>query len=83
MLSVPWILRDMRVDKVPFNRLYQGLSNKQVCKAVIKLGFVMAKPAGCPTDIYKIMVQCWQKEPKDRPSFSEIVALLEQLPSTR
>jgi len=59
--------------------LYEGLTNKQVCKAVIKLGYVMAKPAGCPSAAYDVMVQCWQTKPNDRPGFGEIVGMLEAM----
>ncbi|KAA8590085.1 hypothetical protein FQN60_014019 [Etheostoma spectabile] len=38
-------------------------------------------PDGCPTKIYKLMVRCWALSLKERPSFTEIVHTLGELPS--
>uniref|UniRef100_A0A8C8M4E0 Platelet-derived growth factor receptor alpha n=1 Tax=Oncorhynchus tshawytscha TaxID=74940 RepID=A0A8C8M4E0_ONCTS len=48
----------------------------------IKSGYRMAKPEHAPTDVYEMMMKCWNSEPEKRPSFfslSESVASL--LPS--
>lgn len=38
-------------------------------------------PDGCPSKIYKLMVRCWAPSLKERPSFSDIVHTLGELPS--
>ncbi len=30
------------------------------------------RPDGCPKELYKIMLQCWDKEPANRPSFAHL-----------
>ena len=32
-------------------------------------GYRMEKPAGCPEDVYEMMVSCWAEDPKARPTF--------------
>ena len=29
----------------------------------------MEKPEDCPNEVYEIMLKCWDKNPKNRPSF--------------
>lgn len=38
-------------------------------------------PEGCPSKIYKLMARCWALGPKERPSFTDIVHVLGELPS--
>ncbi|XP_019863318.1 PREDICTED: fibroblast growth factor receptor 3-like isoform X1 [Amphimedon queenslandica] len=38
----------------------------------------MTKPQSCPIKVYDIMRQCWQFDPKLRPSFHELITILEQ-----
>lgn len=38
-------------------------------------------PEGCPSRIYKLMVRCWALSLKERPSFTDIVHALGDLPS--
>ncbi|XP_075252320.1 tyrosine-protein kinase HTK16-like isoform X2 [Convolutriloba macropyga] len=42
---------------------------------LIDEGQRLAKPIGCPDAIYQIMTSCWEYQPADRPSFSELNAL--------
>ncbi|XP_071395167.1 platelet-derived growth factor receptor alpha [Centroberyx affinis] len=49
----------------------------------IKSGYRMAKPEHAPSDVYEMMMKCWNSEPEKRPSFlglSDTVASL--LPSS-
>uniref|UniRef100_A0A672IQL2 Platelet-derived growth factor receptor alpha n=1 Tax=Salarias fasciatus TaxID=181472 RepID=A0A672IQL2_SALFA len=49
----------------------------------IKSGYRMSKPEHAPSDVYEMMMKCWNSEPEKRPSFqglSENVASL--LPSS-
>ncbi|XP_023210808.1 insulin-like peptide receptor isoform X2 [Centruroides sculpturatus] len=54
---------------------YQGLSNEQVLKYVINDG-IMEKPENCPDRLYALMKLCWAKNPKARPTFTELIEIL-------
>ncbi|PSN41563.1 Tyrosine kinase receptor Cad96Ca [Blattella germanica] len=57
---------------------YPGLAAAEVMKRV-RDGFRLDKPEHCRRELYNIMYYCWDKDPKERPSFGELVKLLEQL----
>uniref|UniRef100_A0A8C1AKC0 Tyrosine-protein kinase n=1 Tax=Cyprinus carpio carpio TaxID=630221 RepID=A0A8C1AKC0_CYPCA len=44
------------------------LSNQQT-RDEVERGYRMPAPTNCPDEIYALMRQCWQYEPKNRPSF--------------
>jgi len=44
-------------------------------------GYRMPCPAHCAPDIYRVMAECWQELPLDRPMFSHLVQKLSQLHS--
>ncbi|XP_062558487.1 tyrosine-protein kinase receptor isoform X1 [Armigeres subalbatus] len=54
---------------------YTGLPNRDVMQLVTGGGRLDAPP-GCPNAIYRIMADCWNPTPEERPTFSY---LLEQL----
>lgn len=35
-------------------------------------GYRMPQPANCPLELYNIMLQCWNVEPKERPTFETL-----------
>lgn len=37
----------------------------------------LEKPENCSDQLYDIMLRCWQENPKDRPTFAELVQILE------
>lgn len=39
---------------------------------LLKSGYRMQKPQNCPSDIYDIMLNCWDETPSDRKSFTEL-----------
>ena len=41
-------------------------------------GYQMAKPEYAPNFIGEMMFSCWQKEPKDRPTFSQMADVIEK-----
>ncbi|XP_073985838.1 tyrosine kinase receptor Cad96Ca [Rhodnius prolixus] len=57
---------------------YPGLSAPDVMKKV-KEGYRLDKPEHCRRELYNIMFYCWNEDPKERPDFTELVDLLEQL----
>ena len=54
---------------------YAGFNNTMVMMKVAS-GYMIPKPADCPDDVYKLMVQCWAMEPDMRPRFSEMATSL-------
>ena len=41
-------------------------------------GYRMSKPEYAPNFIGEMMSNCWQKEPKDRPTFSQMADVIEK-----
>ncbi|EFO22616.2 TK/ABL protein kinase [Loa loa] len=57
---------------------YPGVELNSVY-ALLEKGFRMDAPEGCPPSVYRLMLQCWNWSPSDRPRFKEIHASLESL----
>ncbi|XP_018423596.1 PREDICTED: ALK tyrosine kinase receptor [Nanorana parkeri] len=51
---------------------YPSKSNQEVLEFVTS-GGRMDPPKNCPGPVYRIMTQCWQHQPEDRPPFSMIL----------
>ncbi|XP_077477149.1 ALK tyrosine kinase receptor isoform X1 [Stigmatopora argus] len=51
---------------------YPSRSNQEVLDFVTN-GGRMDPPKNCPGPVYRIMTQCWQHQPEDRPNFSTIL----------
>ena len=50
---------------------YYGISNEEVTEA-IRHGKMLHRPDDCPTEVYKIMKECWNMDPMERPTFEEL-----------
>lgn len=57
---------------------YPGISAADVMRRV-RDGYRLEKPEHCRRELYNIMYYCWDKDAQERPNFSELVELLEQL----
>lgn len=42
-------------------------------------GYRMPRPQGCPPEVYQLMRDCWQQDPRQRPAFKQIVARLQSM----
>ena len=42
-------------------------------------GYRMNAPVNCPPNVYDLMNKCWEHYPKDRPSFKEILTILNKI----
>ncbi|KAM4770836.1 ALK tyrosine kinase receptor [Rhinophrynus dorsalis] len=51
---------------------YPSKSNQEVLEFVTS-GGRMDPPKNCPGPVYRIMTQCWQHQPEDRPNFAIIL----------
>ncbi|XP_038594038.1 inactive tyrosine-protein kinase 7, partial [Micropterus salmoides] len=60
---------------------YTKLSDDEVLEALKTGKLKLPVPDGCPSKIYKLMARCWALSLKERPSFTEIVHTLGELPS--
>lgn len=50
---------------------YPGMSNIEVVEAV-EHGYRMPCPSSCPQLLYNIMLECWAREPANRPTFETL-----------
>lgn len=57
------------------------LSDDEVLEGLKSGKLKLPVPDGCPSRIYKLMVRCWATSLKERPSFSDIVHTLGDIPS--
>ncbi|KAF6364452.1 fyn related Src family tyrosine kinase [Rhinolophus ferrumequinum] len=55
---------------------YSGMTGAQVIQ---KLGqnYRLPQPSNCPLQFYNIMLECWNAEPKERPTFERLHCKLE------
>ncbi|XP_072549447.1 ephrin type-A receptor 7-like [Salminus brasiliensis] len=56
-------------------RPYWDMGNQDVIKA-IEDGFRLPAPLNCPPSLHQLMLDCWQKERTERPSFTQIHSAL-------
>lgn len=57
---------------------YPGLAAIEVMKKV-RDGYRLEKPEHCKREMYNIMFYCWDANPKERPTFTELTHLLDKL----
>ena len=57
---------------------YPGVDLSNVY-SLLEKGFRMDAPPGCPPSVYRLMLQCWNWSPSDRPRFRDIHSSLESL----
>lgn len=57
---------------------YPGMAAAEVMR-MVKHGHRLEKPEHCKREMYNVMYYCWDGNPKLRPSFSELVTLLDRL----
>eukprot|EP01117_Protostelium_nocturnum_P011066 TRINITY_DN4014_c0_g1_i1.p1 TRINITY_DN4014_c0_g1~~TRINITY_DN4014_c0_g1_i1.p1 ORF type:complete len:1508 (-),score=396.84 TRINITY_DN4014_c0_g1_i1:57-4580(-) len=51
---------------------WRSYTNKQVVEIVVDQKKHLEKPAMCPDDVYQVMEQCFEYDPKNRPTFQDI-----------
>lgn len=57
---------------------YPGVQNRDVAQ-LVKAGYRMPCPRGCPKGIYEIMDSCWKANPEERPDVASIKHTLHSL----
>ncbi|XP_060044031.1 platelet-derived growth factor receptor alpha isoform X1 [Erinaceus europaeus] len=58
---------------------YPGMMVDSTFYNKIKSGYRMAKPDHATSEVYEIMVKCWNSEPEKRPSFNHLSEIVENL----
>lgn len=58
---------------------YPGMMVDSTFYNKIKSGYRMAKPDHATSEVYEIMVKCWNSEPEKRPSFYHLSEMVENL----
>ncbi|KAM4043239.1 tyrosine-protein kinase FRK isoform 2-T2 [Anomaloglossus baeobatrachus] len=55
---------------------YPGMNGRQAVEK-LEQGYRMPKPFNCPQDLYNIMLECWNANPENRPTFETLQWRLE------
>ncbi|KAM9003541.1 tyrosine-protein kinase FRK isoform 2-T2 [Sarcophilus harrisii] len=55
---------------------YPGMTGMQVIQKLDQ-NYRLPQPDNCPLELYNIMLQCWNVDPKDRPTFESLHLSLE------
>ncbi|XP_053574404.1 non-receptor tyrosine-protein kinase TNK1 isoform X2 [Bombina bombina] len=55
-----------------------GLSGRQILMKIDREGERLERPEDCPQGIYSIMKKCWAHRPDQRPSFSNLMTMLQE-----
>ncbi len=67
-----WSFGVLLYEIITYGRIpYPGMTHQEVLNA-IKSGYRMPKPDGCPVDVYKHMLRCWNSKPEERPTFESL-----------
>ncbi|PVD30476.1 hypothetical protein C0Q70_09742 [Pomacea canaliculata] len=69
------VLWELLTKEVPFN----GIEGIQVAWLVVEKGERLMIPSECPPLFARLMRQCWELEPKKRPSLKQILQVVEQM----
>ncbi|XP_013180719.1 PREDICTED: serine/threonine-protein kinase MARK2 [Papilio xuthus] len=56
---------------------WMGLNGSEILRLIMREGQRLSSPAACPPDIYMLMMQCWDLNPKERPTFAGIQRYME------
>lgn len=72
-----WSFGILLTELVTYGRLpYPGMSNAEVLQQ-LERGYRMPCPPNTPESLYQIMLDCWKKNPMDRPTFEALQWRLE------
>ncbi|KAG7307542.1 hypothetical protein JYU34_007748 [Plutella xylostella] len=56
---------------------WMGLNGSEILRLIMREGQRLQQPNACPPDVYMLMMQCWDLNPKERPTFAGILRYLE------
>nr|DBA29611.1 TPA: hypothetical protein GDO54_005682 [Pyxicephalus adspersus] len=56
-----------------------GLSGRQILQKIDREGERLERPEDCPSAFYTIMMKCWAHKPEQRPNFTNLISLLQEV----
>ncbi|XP_013196062.2 activated Cdc42 kinase Ack [Amyelois transitella] len=56
---------------------WMGLNGSEILRLIMREGQRLTAPNACPPDVYMLMMQCWDLNPKERPTFAGILRYME------
>ena len=72
-----WSFGILLTELVTYGRIpYHGMSNAEVLQ-LVERGYRMPCPPNTPEPLYQIMLDCWKRNPADRPTFEALQFRLE------
>ena len=72
-----WSFGILLTELVTYGRIpYPGMSNAEVLQQ-LERGYRMPGPPNTPESLYQIMLDCWKRNPADRPTFEALQWRLE------
>ncbi|KAM3931624.1 tyrosine-protein kinase FRK [Leptodactylus fuscus] len=72
-----WSFGILLYEIVTYGKMpYPGLTGRQALEK-LKQGYRIPKPFNCPQDLYNIMLDCWNADPENRPTFETLQWRLE------
>eukprot|EP00070_Physeter_catodon_P003174 XP_007106615.2 mitogen-activated protein kinase kinase kinase 20 isoform X2 [Physeter catodon] len=69
------VLWEMLTREAPF----KGLEGLQVAWLVVEKNERLTIPSSCPKSFAELLHQCWEADAKKRPSFKQIISILESM----
>ncbi len=57
---------------------FEGVSPVEIRDMLLR-GERLGRPRRCPTDMYNIMMSCWQLNAHDRPTFAQLFQRVEKV----
>ncbi|XP_067597618.1 mitogen-activated protein kinase kinase kinase 20 isoform X2 [Pseudorca crassidens] len=69
------VLWEMLTREAPF----KGLEGLQVAWLVVEKNERLTIPSSCPRSFAELLHQCWEADAKKRPSFKQIISILESM----
>ncbi|KAK7503991.1 hypothetical protein BaRGS_00004723 [Batillaria attramentaria] len=83
MKSDVWSFGVLLYELVTFGgEPYPGISHGEIMDKVGQ-GYRMSQPKGCPDELYDLMRECWNQDPKQRPTFKSLECQLSEWCSRR
>ncbi|KAM5170559.1 activated CDC42 kinase 1-like [Mantella aurantiaca] len=56
-----------------------GLNARQILAAIEREAERLERPDDCPPALYNVMMKCWAYIPKERPNFTSLISLLQEV----
>ena len=69
----------MTYAELPYKHLQ---TNHQVIEYVVS-GKILDKPQNCTEELYQVMKKCWKQNPEKRPSFVDLLKMLQEQSETK